>query len=140
MGPAASALLLPNTNRRAFEVCLRAHIPDTGHRPCSSGCWSLSRAALGSHHVACNSSLSLCLFLSLLPQCGNISFSLVRILALFLTSPSDFSCSLWEFFFFIYKNKRRKDYFCFLFILSGSDLWKACMKERGKRTTQKQIS
>lgn len=148
VGPAASALLLLETNRSTFKVCLRAHIPDAGRHPSSSGCWALSRAPPGSHRVVCNSSpplcfclcLSLCLFLSpLLPHCGNISFSLVRILAwCFLQAHLIFPVLFGNFFF--YKNKRWKDYLCFLFILSGSDLEKACMKKRGKGTTQKQIS
>lgn len=113
MGPAASALLLLNTNRRAFKVCLRAHIPDTGHRPSSSGCWSLSRAALGSRHVVCNGSLSFCLFLSLLPHCGNISFSLVRILALCFLQAHLIFPVLFGNFFFLIKTKDGKTTFAF---------------------------
>ena len=32
---------------------------------------------------------------------------------MFLTSPSDFSCSLWEFFFFLIKTKDGKTTFAF---------------------------
>lgn len=114
-----------------FRQGLLKGLRGTGRRPSSLGCWALSRAPPGSHCVVCSSSpspcfclcLSLCLFLSLLLlHCGNISFSLVRILtSCFLQAHLIFPVLFGNFFFFKI-NKRWKDYLCFLFILSGSDL------------------
>lgn len=97
------------------------------------------RAPPGSHCVACSSSpspcfsslcLSLCLFLSLLLlHCGNISFSLVRILiSCFLQAHLIFPVLLGIFFLNKQKMERLMEAFYSFF-------WKrqkACMKERGK--------
>lgn len=147
MGPAASAFLPLNEDRRAFTGQLTGPRAWRNTLPLLLRVLDPLRTPLGSHYLAHNSSLSLflsvslsfCLFLSLLlTQCGSISFSLVRILALcFFQAHLTFPVLFGNYFFIKTKGGKMER----LLLFSVHPFWKwfveGLHERKGKRECTK---